>query len=806
MDILLSVVILFLIWGVCIYHRISSLLITIALTLFLVVFTLLGWVSALFWYIYALLLACVLIPPLRQQLFTNQVYNQFKQAFPSISATEKEALAAGTIWWEAELFRGKPDWQQLHNYPILHLSDEERNFIEGPVTRLCEMVDDYQITHELADLPTGVWEFLKSEKFFAMIIQKQYGGLEFSAYAQSLILQKLSGLSGILAITVGVPNSLGPGELLQHYGTDAQKKYYLPRLARGEEIPCFALTGPEAGSDASAIPDVGIVCRGIWQDEEITGMRLTWDKRYITLAPVATVIGLAFKLEDPDHLLGQEEHIGMTCALIPTDLPGIEIGRRHFPLNIPFQNGPTRGKDIFVPLDFIIGGTEMAGHGWQMLMECLSVGRGITLPSNTTGVAKTVAVTTGAYARIRRQFKQPIGHMEGIEEALARLGGNTYLIDAACQLTITGIAQGEKPSVVSAIAKYHCTQRSQLVLKDAMDIVGGKGICLGPSNFLARDFQGSPIAITVEGANILTRSLIIFGQGAIRCHPFLLKEMDMIQSTDNLKVRALFNRTLFAHIGYSLSNAVRSIWFGITDGRWSTTPFNDETKRHYQRLNRYSANLAFLADMTLLITGGALKRKERTSARLGDILSQLYLSSATLKRYDDEGRCTEDLPLVNWALADCFRHIETAMIHLLKNYPSPKLGRLLKWLLMPFGPSHLGPDDKLDHQVAMILQSPVASRNRLGRYQYWHAAPNNPAGRILQALDVILQAERIFDRICQVKGHTYPFVQLDKLARICLTEELITQEEADLLTQAEQERLYVIQVDDFSPDDLAVSR
>lgn len=427
------------------------------------------------------------------------------------------------------------------------------------------------------------------------------------------MLQKLTGVSGVLSSTVGVPNSLGPGELLQHYGTEEQKNYYLPRLAEGKEIPCFALTSPEAGSDAGSIPDFGVVCKGQWEGKEVLGMRLTWNKRYITLAPVATVLGLAFKLRDPEGLLGDKEELGITCALIPTHLKGVEIGNRHFPLNVPFQNGPTRTKDLFVPLDFIIGGPKMAGQGWRMLVECLSVGRGITLPSNSTGGIKTAALATGAYARIRRQFKQPIGQMEGIEEPLARLAGNAYVMDAASNLTVAGIDLGEKPSVISAIVKYHCTHRGQRSIIDAMDIVGGKGICLGPANFLARGYQGAPIAVTVEGANILTRSMIIFGQGAIRCHPYVLREMEAAYSPNSDAVEK-FDSALAGHVGFVLSNLVRSLWLGLTDGYGSQAPTRDATKRYYQQLNRYSANLALLADISMAVLGGSLKRRERLSA------------------------------------------------------------------------------------------------------------------------------------------------------------------------------------------------
>ncbi|MGV2842089.1 acyl-CoA dehydrogenase, partial [Vibrio cyclitrophicus] len=628
MNILLSLLGMTVILGVCLYHRVSLVRALVVLTCAMIALTLFGGVAITGWLCYLLAVAIFAVPTIRQTLVSQKALSLFKKVLPAMSQTEKEALEAGTVWWEAELFKGKPEWKKLQNIADPKLSEAEQAFLDGPVNDVCEMVNDYQVTHELADLPSEVWQYLKDHKFFAMIIKKKYGGLEFSAYAQSLVLQKLTGVSSVLSSTVGVPNSLGPGELLQHYGTEAQKNHYLPRLAEGKEIPCFALTSPEAGSDAGSIPDYGIVCKGDWQGEEVLGMRLTWNKRYITLAPVATVLGLAFKLRDPDGLLGDKQDLGITCALIPTDLKGVEIGNRHFPLNVPFQNGPTQGDDLFVPIDFIIGGQKMAGQGWRMLVECLSVGRGITLPSNSTGGIKSAALATGAYARIRRQFKQPIGRMEGVEEPLARLAGNAYVMDAASNLTVAGIDLGEKPSVISAIVKYHCTHRGQRSIIDAMDIVGGKGICLGPSNFLARGYQGSPIAITVEGANILTRSMIIYGQGAIRCHPYVLNEMEAAysESSDALDK---FDSALAGHVSFTMSNLVRSLWFGLTDGRGSDapTPLNKtdkQTQRYYQQLNRYSANLALLSDISMAVLGGSLKRRERLSARLGDILSQLY--------------------------------------------------------------------------------------------------------------------------------------------------------------------------------------
>ncbi len=805
MEILLSTSIVLLILGACLYQRTSLFTSLAALTFTMLALSLFGPFGFFSWALYLAAVAVLCVPSIRQSLISGKALAVFKKVLPAMSQTEKEALEAGTVWWEAELFKGKPDWKKLHTIPAPKLSAEEQAFLDGPVNEVCAMVNDYQVTHELADLPPEIWTFLKEKKFFAMIIKKRYGGLEFSAYAQSLVLQKLTGVSSVLSSTVGVPNSLGPGELLQHYGTEEQKNYYLPRLAEGKEIPCFALTSPEAGSDAGSIPDFGVVCKGQWEGKEVLGMRLTWNKRYITLAPVATVLGLAFKLRDPEGLLGEKEDLGITCALIPTHLKGVEIGNRHFPLNVPFQNGPTRAKELFVPLDFIIGGPKMAGQGWRMLVECLSVGRGITLPSNSTGGIKSAALATGAYARIRRQFKQPIGQMEGIEEPLARLAGNAYVMDAASNLTVAGIDLGEKPSVISAIVKYHCTHRGQRSIIDAMDIVGGKGICLGPANFLARGYQGAPIAITVEGANILTRSMIIFGQGAIRCHPYVLKEMEAAYSPNSDAVEK-FDMALAGHVGFVLSNLVRSLWLGLTDGYGSQAPTRDATKRYYQQLNRYSANLALLADVSMAVLGGSLKRKERLSARLGDILSQLYLSSATLKRFENDGRPVEDLPLVHWGLQDSLRQTEIAIDEFLANFPNRFIGRALRLIIMPFGRVRKAPSDKLDSKLAEILQTPSATRSRIGRNQYLTPSDHNPAGKVEQALTVILQAEPLFDKVCKALNQRRPFTGLDEVAKLGLEAKVLTIQEAALLSEAEAHRLYTINVDDFAPQELAVKK
>ncbi|ATG74730.1 acyl-CoA dehydrogenase [Zobellella denitrificans] len=802
---MVTALLLLITWGGLAYRQSRLVTASLLTAAILVLGTLLGEVGPLVWLLFAVVAAVLNLPALRHGLLSRPLFKVYKGLMPEMSRTEKEAIEAGTTWWEAELFRGKPNWQTLHNYPRPRLSEEEQAFMDGPVETVCRMTNDWEVTHERADLSPEVWAYLKEHKFFAMIIKKEYGGLEFSAYAQSRVLQKLCSTSAVLASTVGVPNSLGPGELLQHYGTKEQKDHYLPRLARGEEIPCFALTSPEAGSDAGAIPDYGVVCLGEWQGKEVLGMRITWNKRYITLAPVATVLGLAFKLRDPERLLGGEEDLGITCALIPTHTPGVNIGRRHFPLNVPFQNGPTQGKDVFVPIDTIIGGQEMAGQGWRMLVECLSVGRGITLPSNGTAGSRVSALASGAYSRIRRQFKLPIGRMEGIEEPLARLGGNAYLSDAASMLTVTGIDLGEKPSVISAIVKYHLTDRSQRSIIDAMDIHGGKGICMGPNNYLARGYQGAPIAITVEGANILTRSMIIYGQGAIRCHPYVLAEMLSVQEPDAKKALAQFDRALFGHLGFALGNFARSAWFGLTGARLSPAPVKDATARYYRQMNRLSANLGLLSDLAMATLGGELKRKERLSARLGDILSQLYLVSATLKRFNDEGRPAEVLPLVHWACQDGLYRAQVALVELLDNFPARGLGRVLKLLLMPFGAPLKRPSDRLDHQVARLLQTPGLARNSLAGDLYLTAEEGNPLGMLEQALTDILRAEPVFDKATRAVGRR-PFTMLDQLAEEALAAGAISQEEAALLTAAEASRLRTINVDDFDPLELVVNK
>ncbi|QBL08810.1 acyl-CoA dehydrogenase [Rheinheimera sp. D18] len=806
MEILIFWIVLISTLAVLAYSRASLTMFTAAVTVVLAIATALHIVGTLSWIIFLIVALPLNIASVRQQYLTKPLLKLYRKIMPEMSTTEKEAIDAGTTWWEADLFRGNPDWHKLHNIPAPRLSTEEQAFLDGPVEELLAMVDDWHITHERADLTPEVYQYLKDHGFFAMIIKKQYGGLEFSAYAQSCVLQKLTSKSMVLSSIVGVPNSLGPGELLQHYGTDEQKAHYLPRLAKGIEVPCFALTSPEAGSDAGAIPDTGIICKGEWEGQEVIGMRLTWDKRYITLAPIATVLGLAFKLYDPEGLIGDNKDLGITCALIPVTTPGVKIGRRHFPLNVPFQNGPTQGKDIFVPLDYIIGGVSMAGQGWRMLVECLSVGRAITLPSNSTGGIKAVAMATGAYARIRRQFRLPIGKMEGVEEAMARVGGYAYMADASTTMSVGAIDLGEKPSVISAITKYHMTERMRQAITDAMDIHGGKGICMGPNNYLARGYQGAPVAITVEGANILTRNMIIYGQGAIRCHPYVLAELQAAQIDDERAAVTAFDKALFGHIGFAISNFFRTFWLSLTGGIFSNAPYNDATAKYYRQMNRFSASLALMSDVAMGTLGGDLKRRERISARLGDILSMLYLTSAILKRYNDEGRKVDDLPLVQWGCEDNMAKAQLAMDELFNNFPNRIVGVVLKRIVFPWGRTLRKASDITEHKVARIMQTPSDSRSRLGHYLYLKNEPLNQLGMMEQALKDILLAEPIFDKVSHAAKKRLPFYRLNEVADLGLELKVITEAEANQLRIAEKGRLFAINVDDFDSEYIAADK
>jgi acyl-CoA dehydrogenase len=738
-----------------------------------------------------------IVTPLRRAIATRPLFGIYKKVLPQVSQTEQEALDAGSIWWDADLFSGRPDWKKLLSYPQAKLSAEEKAFIDGPVDELCGMLDEWDITHNRMDLPPEVWKFIRDKGFLGIIIPKSYGGLGFSAYAHSEIVTKISTRSGTAAVTVMVPNSLGPAELLIHYGTDEQKNHYLPRLAKGLEIPCFALTNPEAGSDAGAIPDFGIVCKGVHEGREVLGIRMTWEKRYITLGPVATILGVAFKLYDPDKLLGNEEDIGITLALIPTSHKGVNIGRRHIPLTAAFMNGPNSGKDVFIPMEWVIGGRGQAGKGWRMLVECLAAGRAISLPSMSMAAGKLGSRATGAYARVRTQFKTAIGRFEGVEEPLARIGGNTYLMDATRRMTMVALDLGEKPSVISAICKYHMTERMRVVLNDAMDIHGGKGICMGPNNYLGAAYVNIPIAITVEGANILTRSLIIFGQGAIRCHPFVLKEIAAASAND----LAAFDTALWGHMSFTVSNAARSLWLGLTGGKGIAVPGAPETRRYLQMMTRFSSAFALLADVSMFVIGGNLKRREKISARLGDILSLLYMASATVKRFEDEGRQKDDVPLLTWAVYDSFFKLQIAMDGVLANFPNRFVATLLRLLVFPKGLTLDAPSDKWGSRVAEILITPGAARDRLTAGAYIPRTEDHVIGRLELAMEAVVKAEPIEAKLRRAaKEGKLPQRAEAERRGAAVKQGIITQAEHDHLVHTDRLRREVIKVDDFEHD------
>jgi len=737
---------------------------------------------------------------LRRWLVSTPLLAAFRRAMPTMSDTEREALDAGTVWWEGELFSGSPRWEKLLAVPAPTLSPEERAFLAGPVETLCRMIDDWDITHVRKDLSPEVWRFLKEKGFFGMIIPRRYGGLEFSAQAHSAVVTKVASRSITAAVTVMVPNSLGPAELLLRYGAEAQKDHYLPRLARGDDVPCFALTGPEAGSDASSIPDRGVVCRATFQGRtDVLGIRLNWEKRYITLGPVATVLGLAFRLFDPDHLLGSEEDIGITLALIPTDTPGVRIGTRHNPLNVPFQNGPNWGEDVFIPIEWVIGGRERVGQGWRMLMECLAAGRSISLPALSAGLGKLICRATGAYARVRKQFKLPIGKFEGIEEALARIAGYVYLCEAARSLTARALDLGEQPAVASAIVKYQLTEHGRRIVNDAMDVQGGSGICLGPQNFVGSAYQGVPIMITVEGANILTRTLIIYGQGVVRCHPYVRKELEAVADGNRARALKTFDKAIFGHLGFTLSNALRALWMGLTGARLVRVPFRGPTRRYAQQITRLSSAFAFISDVAMLTFGGALKRKEKISGRFADVLSYLYLASTVLKRFEDDGRPDADMPLMRFACDYCLHQAEKSLVVILKNFPSRSLDWLCGGLCFPTGRHFHPPSDRLGHAVAELLLAPSPTRDRLSNGIFLTDDPNDALGKLEDALPKVIAAEPL-ERALAKYADAHPLLHGDFEGQLAaaLGDRIIGAEQAEVLRAAREARRRVIQVDDFA--------
>ena len=737
------------------------------------------------------------VPLVRRRVVTCWLMRPIGAMLPRMGDTERIALEAGTVWWDGDLFSGNPDWRKLLDFKVRLLSDRERAFLDGPVQELCTMLDDWAIG-QAGDLSPEVWDFIKRYRFFGMIIPEEYGGLGFSAIAHSAVVTKLASRSVTAAVTVMVPNSLGPAELLLHYGTEEQKRSYLPRLAAGQEIPCFALTGPEAGSDAAATQSLGIVCRRTFEGREVLGMRLNWRKRYITLGPVSTVIGLAFRLRDPEHLLGETEDLGITCALVPSHLPGIEIGKRHDPMGIPFQNGPNSGRDVFVPIDFIIGGPARAGQGWRMLMESLAAGRSISLPALSVGAAQLATRLVGAYATVREQFDTPIGRFEGIEEPLARIGGWTYLMSATRTLTASAVDAGERPAVVSAIAKCYLTEGMRAIMSDAMDIRAGAGICRGPRNTLARAYTAAPIGITVEGANILTRSMIIYGQGAIRCHPHVRDEMKALADRD----LARFDRAFFGHVGSVLTNTARAVLLGLTGARLARSPVPGPLAHFLRQLSRMSAAFALVSDAAMATLGGQLKRREKLSGRLADALAWLYLASASVKRFWDEGQSERDRPLVEWVGRHALYQIQDALCGILDNLPNRLAARTLRWVVFPCGARYRPPSDALGAQVARALLEDREERLLLTRDIYV-PPPHEPGlGRLEAALDKVVEALAVEAKIRDaLRAGRIDRAPGDALVELARKAGVITDEDCRRIRAADAARDEAIQVDAFGPDE-----
>lgn len=802
---LFFVLVTILILGYCAYQRLSLLQAGTAMAVATIVKLIFSGFGILFFMMFILTAGLLVLAQtsLRQQLLSRSIFTWFRSVLPEISQTEQEAIDAGTVWWDGELFTGEPDWNKLLSMPKPGLTEEEQAFLDGPVNELCRMTDKWDINHNLAKIPKDVEKFVKDKGFLGMIIPKEYGGLEFSGVAQSEVLSRVSICGGGIGIFIGVPNSLGPGELLLKYGTQAQKDHYLPRLAKGEEVPCFALTGPLAGSDATSLPDRGVVCKGEFEGKEVIGIKLNFEKRYITLAPIATIVGLAFQLSDPDHLIGDKDEYGITCALIPRKIKGIRIGRRHKPIGDTFINGPIFGKDVFIPLDYIIGGQEMAGKGWTMLVNCLSVGRCVTLPSSSNGIAKQMLMGTSSYAAVREQFGLPIGKFEGVQKPLARIAGFSYIINASCLHTIQSLAFGQKPSVPSAILKYYSTEMARQCIIDAMDIQGGKAIMMGPKNYVGDAYSSIPILITVEGANIMTRNLMIFGQGATRGHPYVLKEMQLAGQPVNDDTVAEFDKTFFGHVGFSLSNVVRSWVMGLTGGRFSEVQGHPCLAQHYRDLNRLSTAFALVADMSMLTLQSTLKFREMLSARLGDLLSNLYLASMVLKHYESEGCPEEDYPLVEWSMKYLTNQYQIAMLEIFQNYPNRFLAMKLRCWIFPLGARFNPPGDKLETQVAKLFTEKTPTRDRHFSNLFLENIPTNPLGLVNEVFHEHKELQPLYTKIKQA-------IKQRKLKKALGVEQIKAAVEAEVLTKAEGKKLQafdkklmeVIHVDHFEEKDL----
>ncbi len=789
--------------GYCWYHKKPAIFATVALAAGAIALWFASSIGA--WPLLAMAAVGALVstPALRVNLLSRPIFGWFKKALPPLSQTEKEAIDAGTVWWDGELFSGNPDWPKLLQAGKPLLTDEEQAFIDGPATELARMADKWSIGHDWHDIPPHVVDFIKQHRFLGMIIPKSYGGLQFSAVAQSQVLTKVFGSGSVIANFISVPNSLGPGELLMKYGTEEQKNHYLPRLADGRDIPCFALTSPTAGSDATSISDTGVVCHGEWQGETVLGMRLNFQKRYITLAPIATLIGLAFRLQDPDHLIGDTDDYGITCALIPRDTDGLQIGRRHFPIGEPFMNGPIQGEDVFVPLSFIIGGQAMAGKGWTMLVNCLSVGRCITLPTSGNAICKMSLAGTSAYATLRQQFGLPIAKFEGVQKPLARIAGLTYIVDAGRLHTAVSLGLGEKPSVPSAILKYHCTELARTAVTDAMDIHGGKAVMKGPKNYISTLYESAPVAITVEGANIMTRNLMIFGQGATRSHPYVLREMELAGRESNADTIKQFDDAFFGHMGFTLSNASRSLWMGLTRSTFADSPVTGYTARYYRDLNRLSAAFALVADVSMLTMQSKLKFKEMLSARLGDLLSNLYLASMVLKHYEDGGRSEEERPVLDWSMQFLLHRYQTAMQEILQNYPNRPVAWLLKLLVFPTGKHFDAPSDRCVTQIAKLVSDNTATRRRLIDGIYLEDNDFNPLGNANAVFQQSLTLAPIHRRIRDaVKAGKLPKLADEAAIDAARNAGVISDDESAQLLKHHAAMMDVIHVDDFSQAEL----
>ncbi|QWZ62012.1 acyl-CoA dehydrogenase [Acinetobacter pittii] len=800
----LSIVIqLFAIWAIFFFNlnRTIGSVITIAVAIFTALL-LTPWALILGIPLIALSII-ILFAPLRFNLITKPAYKTLANSMPSISTTEQEALEAGTSWWEKELFMGAPDWSQFEKYPYPTLSEEEQSFIDNEVELLCSMLDEWEIHHHLKDLPPEVWQFIKDKGFLGLIIPKSFGGKEFSSFAQSRIMSKIASRSLTTAVSCMVPNSLGPGELLMHYGTDAQKQQYLPGLAKGEEIPCFGLTSPEAGSDAGAIPDSGVVCYGEYEGAQVLGLRMNFSKRWITLAPIATVVGLAFKLYDPDSLLGDKNktEYGITCALIPASHAGVKIGARHYP-GSPFMNGTVEGEDVFIPIDWIIGGQENAGKGWRMLMECLGVGRGISLPALATAAGEMSYLTVGAFAKIRQQFNISVGKFEGVQEATSEIASDAYMLEAFRYLVTCGLNQGGTPAVMTAMAKYYATETMRKVVNHGMDIAGGRAIQLGPRNFLALTYQAIPIAITVEGANILTRSLMIFGQGSMRCHPYLFEELQLLQSEDKNNSVKKFDDLLFKHLAYTFNRGARSFAYGWTGGSSDAPQSADQfTTSYYKTINRFSANFALVSDMSLGLLAGDLKRKEMLSGRLADIHAHLFISTAILKFYE-AGQKTEAEQLhAKLALQKTFLNIQEAFWGLFENFPAKLPAAFVKWICFPFGRVISKPDDELKQQVAELMMQEHPFREQLKHHVFYSTKADDVTGRLEHTFQILRTLEPLWDKFkkAESKGK-FTGLTFEENIEQAIKEGFISESEAQQLLQYNAIRFDSMLTDVFDED------